>query len=61
MDNQLLQYIQTNKDESNCDHSKKTSTSINKYVEPKVYTVFLEHDVDTQEKFHEWYNNTYLC
>jgi len=59
MYNQLLEYFQKDNSETECEHVvKETPTYSVKQIVNVRYTL---QDVDSQEKFNEWYKNVHLC
>ena len=63
MYNQLLEYLQKDNSETECEHVvKETPTySIKQNVNVCPTVGYTLHDVDSQAKFIEWYKNVHLC
>ena len=59
MDNQLLDYMQKDNGEPDCNHDVKEKFTSS--VKPTVNIGYTSQDVDSQEKFNEWYKNVHLC
>ena len=62
MYNQLLEYFQKDNSETECEHVfKETPTYSVSTVKQNVNVGYTLRDVDSQEKFNEWYKNVHLC
>ena len=59
MYNQLLEYFQKDNSETECEHVVKETPTYS--IKQNVNVGYTLQDVDSQEKFNEWYKNVYLC
>ena len=59
MYNQLLEYLQKDNSETECEHVVTETPTPS--VKPTVNIGYTSQDVNSQEKFNEWYKNVHLC
>jgi hypothetical protein len=59
MYNQLLEYFQKDNSETEREHVVKETPTYS--VKQNVNVGYTLQDVDSQEKFNEWYKNVHLC
>jgi len=59
MYNQLLEYLQKDNSEAEYEHVVKETPTYS--IKQNVNVGYTLQDVDSQEKFNEWYKNVHLC
>ena len=59
MYNQLLEYLQKDNGETESEHVVKETPTYS--VKQNMNVGYTLQDVDSQEKFNEWYKNVHLC